>query len=335
VLPGGSVELLSQNGGVTTQAGSRIDATGINAPLDVITAANTYAVQDVGSAGGAVNISSSGTVQLGGTIQEQAGTGSRAPGGSLTIGLIASVQPGGTREIEIGNGSGALPASAADDGAFLTTSALEATGASSLTLSASYGSATFVPGAPGQPGALIQLDPGVVLSMSESLTLNSPALGMTSGVATLKAPAVTLTNTSGNVTSSAGTGGSGALTVQGSFIDLLGAQTFQGIGNAILSSTGDVRLDSLFYGAASGLQYFGDLSVGGNLTIAAARVYPSTLSQFTLSSSAPAGLISITQNGASPGAPLSAGGSVTIQADRIVSSGTRPSASCPCRPPTP
>ena len=322
VLPGGSVELLSQNGGVTTQAGSRIDATGINAPLDVITAANTYAVQDVGSAGGAVNISSSGTVQLGGTIQEQAGTGSRAPGGSLTIGLIASVQPGGTREIEIGNASGALPASAADDGAFLTTSALEATGASSLTLSASYGSATFVPGAPGQPGALIQLDPGVVLSMSESLTLNSPALGMTSGVATLKAPAVTLTNTSGNVTSSAGTGGSGALTVQGSFIDLLGAQTFQGIGNAILSSTGDVRLDSLFYGAASGLQYFGDLSVGGNLTIAAARVYPSTLSQFTLSSSAPAGLISITQNGASPGAPLSAGGSVTIQADRIVSSGT-------------
>jgi len=322
VLPGGSVQLQAENGSVTLQRGSRIDVTGTSATIDVINAANSYGLQDVGSAGGALTISSSDTIQLGGTIQEQPGSGTRAPGGSLTIGLIPSIQPGGTREIEIGNGSGPPPASAASDGAFLTTTALESTGASSLTVQAGYSSATFVPTTPGQPGALIQLDPGVALSMSESLTLDTPALGMNGGVATLKAPAVTLTNSSGNVPLSGGTGGTGALTVQGNFIALLGAQTFQGIGNATLTSTGDLRLDSLFYGTSSGEQYSGALSVGGNLTLDAARVYPSTLSQFTLSSTAAAGVISIGQNGSSPGTPLSAGGSVTIQADQIVNSGS-------------
>jgi filamentous hemagglutinin family protein len=321
VLPGGSVELLTQNGNVTTKAGSLIDTAGTNAPLDVINANNAYSLESVGTAGGAVVISSAGTIQLGGAIHEQPGTGTRAPGGSLTLGLVGTPLPSGTREIEIGSGSGAPPASVSSDGLFITAPTLEATGAASLTLQAAYGS-TFTPTNPNQPGALIQIDPGVSLSMAESLTLDAPALGMSGGAAVLKAPAVTLTNSSGSAISSGGTAGTGTLSVQAGFIDLLGAQTFEGIGKATLTSAGDLRLDSLFYSSSSGVQYFGGVSAGGNLTLDAARVYPSTLSQFTLTSAAPMGSITIEQNGASPGVPLSAAGSVTIHADQIVNAGT-------------
>jgi filamentous hemagglutinin len=316
VLPGGTVNLFADNGNLTTALGSTITVAGISAPLDVIGGVNAYSLQNVATAGGAVAIESGGTIQLGGAIDAAAGPGAtRAAGGSLTIGLAQTTGPSGTREIEVGNGVGTPPASAATDGVFLTAAALEATGAASLTLQASYGS-TFVSITPGQPGALIQIDPGVSLAMSESLTLDTPALGMNGGVASLKAPVITLTNST--LTSPGSTAGTGTLNVQASFIDLLGPLTFQGIGNATLTSSGDVRLDSL----VSGSQYSGELSVGGNLTLNAARVYPSTLSEFTLASSAPTGVISIGQNGTSPGTPLSAGGSVTIQADQIVNSGS-------------
>jgi filamentous hemagglutinin family protein len=321
VLPGGSVELLTQNGNVTTKAGSLIDVTGTNASLDVVNANNAYSLQNVGTAGGGVVISSAGTIDLGGAIREQPGTDTRAPGGSLTLGLVGTTLPSGTREIEIGSGPGAPPASASSDGLFITGPTLQATGAASLTLRAAYGS-TFTPTNPNQPGALIQIDPGVSLSMTESLTLDAPALGVSGGAAVLKAPAVTLTNSSGSAITSGGTAGTGTLSVQAGFIDLLGSQIFQGVGQATLTSSGDLRLDSLFYGSSSGTQYSGGLSAGGNLTLTAARVYPSTLSQFTLTSTGPTGRITIEQSGASPGVPLSAAGSVTLQADQIVNSGT-------------
>jgi filamentous hemagglutinin len=322
VLPGGSVELLAQNGNLTTDAGSKITVAGISAPIDLINAANGYSIQNVGTAGGAVDLVSAGTMELAGGINAAAGAGAtRAAGGALTIGLQGTTSPSGTREIEIGGGSGALPASAASDGAFLTAPALEATGAGSLTLQATY-TTTFVPTTLNEPGALIELDSGVSLSMSQSLTLDAPALGMSNGTATLRAPAVTLTNSTTSAVGGAGTGGTATLNVQASFIDLLGSQALQGIGTATLASSGDLRLDSLFYPAGSGVQYLGGLNVGGNLTLDAARVYPSTLSQFTLATSAPNGVIAIGQTSASPGAPLSAAGSVTVQADQILNSGS-------------
>jgi filamentous hemagglutinin len=327
VLGGGSITLQTGSGGngggkVTTDPGSQINVAGVSAPLDVINTSGAYALQTVSTAGGTVSIGSNDTIELAGSIDAAAGSGgaTRAAGGSLTISLnpgSSSVQ--GVRTLEIGASS--APTSIDTGTTFISASALEATGAASLTLRAGY-STTY------QSGAVIQIDPGVTLSMSESLTLDTPTVAMSGGAATLSAPSVTFAN-SGNIATGGGTGGSGTLNVNGDFIDLVGQQIFQGVGNATFNSSGDVRLDSLFYTESivtgqqfSGQKFVGALSVGGNLTIDAARVYPTTVSQFTLASTAPNGVITIGQTTASPGAPLSVGGSVTIAADQITSSGS-------------
>jgi filamentous hemagglutinin len=316
VLGGGGISLLAGNGDVNAESGSQINVAGISAPLDVINASGGYGLQTVSTAGGAVTISSSGVIQLGASIDAAAGSGgaSRAAGGSLTIALAPGpISDLGVRTIEIG-ASGA-PTSIDTGTTFLSASALEATGAANLTLRTAYL-------AQSQSGAEIQIDPGVSLSMSESLTLDTPAVTMIGGAATLKAPSVTFTNT-GNPAAGSATGGNGALNVSGDFIDLVGLQVMQGVGSATFKSTGDVRLDSLFYSQGSAGQLFlGGLSVGGNLTIDAARVYPTTVSQFTLESIAPQGVITIGQTAASPGIPLSVGGALTIKADQIVNSGS-------------
>ncbi len=328
VLGGGSVSLVAVDGNVTTDSGSQINVAGISAPLDVIDSSGAYSLQTVSTAGGSVSMSSSATIQLRGSIDAAAGTGgtSRAAGGSLSIALTSAGVPEASRTIEVstepastvpgsnGNGNGTT---------VLSASYLEGTGAARLTLSANYNPDL-------QPGAAIQIDPGVSLSMSQSITLDAPVIAMTGGAATLKAPAVTFTNTSSiDPGVSAGTGGTGTLNVFGNFIDLAGIQAFQGVGSANFNSSGDVRLDSLIYEEGGAQKYLGGLDVGGNLTINAARVYASTTSNYTLNSSGEQGVITIgqatTASGqaiASPGAPLSVGGEITINADQIVNAGS-------------
>jgi filamentous hemagglutinin len=324
VLAGGNVALSSAGGDVTTDSGSLIDVHGASAPLDVINSAGAYALQTVGTAGGDVSISSTGNIQLAGTINAAAGAGGNlaAAGGALTISLQGA-PPADTaaRTIEVAAGPG--PSGPGPTGTSLfSAAALEATGAGSLTLQASYNLSS-------QPGAFIQLDPGVSLTMSESLTLDAPAIVMSSGTATLKAPSVTLTNSSGSPAVGNATSGSAALDVQADFIDLAGSLVLQGVGAALLDSTGDVRLDALPSLGGTSNGYTGALSVGGNLTVDAARVYPSTLSQFTLQSSGPLGTITIGAppggtgtSGSAPAIPLSAGGGVTVSADAIVNAGS-------------
>src|SRR5258708_13870816 len=69
----------------------------------------------------------------------------------------------------------------------------------------------------------------------------------------------------------------------------------------------------------------GGLTVAGNLTLNAARIYPVTATSFSINAvDAPgvAGAVTIGQNGANPGTPLSAGSALSIAADTIVSTGT-------------
>jgi hypothetical protein len=340
VYGGGNVSILAGIGNVTAAAGSQIDVHGASAPLDIIGSNGAYSQETVGTTGGSVSIGSGRTIQLYGSINAAAGSGSTlaASGGSLTISLDpfgtdasagATNSTPGSRTIEVV--SSALPNAytAASNGiTYLSAPALEKTGAASITLQTTFDPNAYVPPAsnPNQPGALIQLDPGVTLSTDESLTLDSPAIVMTSGAATLKAPLVTLTNSS-QIQLTNSTGGAGTLKVQGDFIDLLGWTMLQGVGTAVLTSTGDVRLDSLLYTTvSSGPQTnSGGLSVGGDLTINAARVYPSTLAQFTLTSTGTTGTIAIggpaQSTATSSEIPLSAQGAVTIAADNIVNSG--------------
>lgn len=109
------------------------------------------------------------------------------------------------------------------------------------------------------------------------------------------------------------TSGTGVLTANASHIDA-GNLVLGGIGSALLAASGgDIR-------------GYGSVNVAGDLTVQAARIYPTTLGNFDLfaydnSLSGSAGSITVLSSGSS-GAPLSAGGSLRLMAAAIDQRGT-------------
>ncbi|MGK8779941.1 filamentous hemagglutinin family protein [Burkholderia cenocepacia] len=148
---------------------------------------------------------------------------------------------------------------------------------------------------------------------------------------TLDAPYVAIVGPTLNNPSPLGTIGAtsdATLNVNASFIDIANRIQLNNFGQANFTSRGDIRLSSTS-SAESALQP-GELYTPGNLTFKAADLYPSTGSTFILDAVGPVdpvtGLrvpttITFEANGAS-GTPLSAGGTLLVDATHIVQGGT-------------
>jgi hypothetical protein len=109
------------------------------------------------------------------------------------------------------------------------------------------------------------------------------------------------------------TSGTGSLTASASHIDA-GNLVLGGIGSASLAATG------------GDLRGYGSVNMAGDLTVQAARIYPTTLGNFDLfaynnSLSGAPGSITVLSSGAA-GAPLSAGGNLRLMAASIDQRGT-------------
>ncbi|MEW6342584.1 MAG: filamentous hemagglutinin family protein [Pseudomonadota bacterium] len=125
----------------------------------------------------------------------------------------------------------------------------------------------------------------------------------------------------------------GTLNVNASFIDLENQFQLNNFGQANFTSSGDIRMTStnasLATGSPDALEV-GELYTPGNLTFRAADVYPSTGSTFILdavgpvsgSNSTPAPTTITFLPDGSSGVPLSAGGTLLVDATNIVQSGT-------------
>jgi filamentous hemagglutinin family protein len=125
----------------------------------------------------------------------------------------------------------------------------------------------------------------------------------------------------------------GTLNVSAQWIDLQRAIALDNFANANFTSTGAIRLlpDNYGFGKASSLsslnvagRYAGALVAPGNLTLAAAEIYPVSNTDFMLMSTgtlASASTITIRQNGTAT-APLSAGGTIALSGQTIVQGGT-------------
>ncbi|KLU24892.1 filamentous hemagglutinin [Caballeronia mineralivorans PML1(12)] len=120
------------------------------------------------------------------------------------------------------------------------------------------------------------------------------------------------------------------LNVNASFIDLENQVQLNNFGQANFTSSGDIRLSSTNASTTSiGTLVPGELFTPGNMTFSAADLYPSTGSTFILDAVGPTGstngqpaptTITFQSNGAS-GVPLSAGGTLLIDATDIVQAG--------------
>jgi filamentous hemagglutinin family protein len=274
-LPGGTISITASNG-LTLSPGSLISVSGSSpVPQTVIGQGDVPSYIMNASQPGSISLSAGGTIK----VDPQAGL----EGQAALAGL-----PGGTLSLSA-TGSTPLSLGVSDlvrfvDGGFDALT-LSATGTLSLS----------------NPGGLGQV------AFGRSLTLSAQQIaGSGSDQISLSAPWVQMTSNA--LASVQPASGSAGLTLSGSFIDVTGNVVFSGFRSVTLSADSDVRLSDTLYGNA----WSGLLETAGDLTLQAARVYPTTLSSFTIRAG---GKVTVLPSGATVDGPIySAGGSLTIQA---------------------
>lgn len=321
VLGGGSIRLLASRGSIAVQAGARLSVAGTSAALDLPLGGSVLTRKVVASAAGTVELRAAESIAFSGQLDAHAGVGDTGTPASGTLSIALTRAPGRGFE-QIGPPVGdPFPSDprvvrildtpfAAGPGltnglALLSTDQIAASGVDALRL---------------ESDGRIEFDPGVSLALGRSLTIDSPAVSMPAGGSVmLTAPYVAFGNSVASHPDPITELGGGKLDVHGEQIELIGTTDLLRIGQATFSSSGDLRVR----GTTSGNDFVGALRTSGDLTLQAQRIYPSTATSFTLSATGGSdNTISILQAGISPGAPLSAAGSLSIVADNIVQGGT-------------
>ncbi|WCM18167.1 filamentous hemagglutinin family protein [Paraburkholderia bryophila] len=157
------------------------------------------------------------------------------------------------------------------------------------------------------PGTTVTIDAPYVALVGPKLTTNPRAF----------TPVATLSD--------------GTLNVNASFIDLENQFQLNNFGQANFTSSGDIRLSSTNASQTGSVGLMaGELYTPGNLTFKAADLYPSTASTFIVDAIGPTDpstgkpaptTVTFASNGTS-GVPLSAGGTLLVDASNIVQGGT-------------
>lgn len=192
----------------------------------------------------------------------------------------------------------------------------------------------------------------VTLALGRALLLDTPIIESTGGAAALRAPYVALGSTNSSFLATdtvlpANTGandatitkvfsstpGLGSLRVAADLIDLIGYTALRGFGaqttsadplaaSVLLDSRGDIRLRGIRTPSTSQLSD-GVLNAASSVTLRAAQLYPTTLTDFTLQlKGGPNATLTVLGNGQTATAPLSANGRITFAAPHIVQAGT-------------
>lgn len=355
VQSGGSITVTANRGYFEMLPGSVMDIAGAAGTIDTsayVGGKFTTVATPVASAGGVIAVTAAEGMMLGGTFSAAPGAGAaRTPaGGSLAIALngigrqdpgtpdgLNSAFPTGPRTIDIEQtptpivvspGSAVPPAASGE--ALVFADALNAAGFDTISLQAkslpitTAGAQSLVPGE-------ILFGQNATLHTGEEIELDAASVGVRPGAtATLLAPYVLMGNSDDGTGAPppAATDGTGTLNVgtrqsNAEYIDLFGNQSLQGVGQANFYSSGDIRLrgvvqdSSVCQVSAQSQCVTGALAAGGNIALTAAQVYPDTLSQFAISSSATDGVIDIEKSAGQPGSVWSAGGTLTLSAATI------------------
>ena len=330
VYAGGSVNLLADRGAVVADAGSSISIAGTDATQDVLQSSGSYAHQVSATAGGSITVHSGEAISLLGGIDAGAGamgTTGAAAAGSLEVDLTQSESWWGVETLAAKNSfnqtpltltllpsvaSTAIPSAADSNQAFLGATQLSQWGIDALRL---------------EVGGALQFSGDASLALGRQLIIDAPVIGAYAGAqVNLSAPYLEVgyeyENTTFANTASA-SGGTGSISFSGAEIDLVGTTAFQGASNVSFTSSGDLLLRGVTLPGTTTIA--GQLAVAGNLTLDAARIYPTTATSFIIDANdtpGVAGSVTLGQTSADPGTPLSAGGALTISADSIASSGS-------------
>ena len=328
VLAGGAITLNAKAGYVVAEAGSSIRMAGaVPVRLDILNQTGGLG-QWVGSDAGTLNIGAHEGVMLDGTLWAQAGGASNrggvfslALGNNLILDPINLGYPTGERIVSLApsvapQAGGLVPGSAIPAGlngqARLGAAALEAAGFDRIALK-SWDAIRLEDG--------LNLGAGRALPLQE-VTLDAPRIEMSGGAggnAALQAETVRLGNYDIERVSVANTpvAGSGTLKADARLLELAGNLTLSGMARAELSGAEEVRLAGVSSGDSP--RPAGTLASAGDLLFSGAVVAPTTYSQFTIQ--APGQTVTFGRHALPPSQPLSALGSLAVNAANIVQGG--------------
>jgi filamentous hemagglutinin family protein len=337
VHDGGSVTMDAAKGYIVTKAGSLIDVSGSAARLDLESAA-TRAGDLVGSAGGSVALSAREGLLLDGAMA--AAGGGDAPGGSLSVTLdngltewnavdnrnldpallaalavprrivVAEATDGASDGLALG---AAIDPFARNGRATLATETIAAAGFAEVALKSEN---------------RIDFEGPVALDVARAITLDSPNLGASPDAAVaLSAAVVQLANSEPLRQSDRyredAAGGTATLAVTADHAILEGTVTQQGFGLTTIDSRGDIETRGV---SPDGTTLAGAFVSGGDIALNADRIYPTTLSDFSVEiHNRDAGTISVGRHHTAPGDDgplLSAGGRLALVAPTIAQRGT-------------
>ncbi len=333
VLAGGPVSL-SSSGYLVTQAGSLINVNGTSTLVDVVAnGVNNELVDNpgnntslVGSDAGSVSLAAGEGILLDGNMQAAAGA-TGYYGGTLSVELSRSLRTG-----QVTGGVPAFPTlPTAIDVAQTVPQQVGVAFGTALNTSFFDGKATIATTQITQSGfdsVSLQSDnlinftgtTPVNFTLGRQLTLNAPVIQGLAGVAAvqLSAPSLTFESLSSRPVGSA-TNGSATFQANGVDIDVAGATVFSGFNSVSLNSSGDIRLLGV---NGQG----GALATVGTLNLQANRIYPESMTPFSISvADTPTSEGTINILGGSSAAAsdpvLSVGGQLTLSASIINQNG--------------
>mgnify|MGYP001551149249 FL=1 len=324
VLNGGNITLNAKFGYVVAEAGSTIRMAGA-APvrLDILNQAGGLG-QWVGSDAGSLSISAREGIMLDGTMDAQAG-GASNRGGAFDLVLGNNLTPDQSLGYPIGErilslaptaaaqASGLIPGNALPAGlngqAKLGAATLEAAGFDRIALK-SHDAIRLEDG--------LNLGAGRALPLQE-VTLDAPRIEMAGGNAMLTAETVRLGNYDAERVDVVNTpaAGRGTLKADARLLELAGNLTLSGMARAELNGAEEVRLAGV--SSSGSPRPAGTLASAADLFFGGAVIAPTTYSQFTIQ--APGQTVAFGRNAQPPAQPLSALGSLAVNAANIVQGG--------------
>ncbi|MGB6354280.1 MAG: filamentous hemagglutinin family protein [Steroidobacteraceae bacterium] len=355
VLSGGTISLQANKGYVVTDPGSVINVGGTAAVIDVQSSNGVTPTTVAGNAG-SIDIDAREGIVLQGSLQGQAATFNGAPvaragGGTLSVGLdlfdyaatlVAengnSLYSVNARTLTLAGPADYVPSNQLQSGvAQIGTASIETGGFDTIVL---------------KSADIIAIEGAVSLASKTNLTLDAPVLQGDPGASLhLNSAYVALGNYYNEAdyfdipTSGGGTQNPNAATVLAStctlqctatlsvsaqLIDIRGITGWSGFSSETLTSSGDIRLTSAenpvntppaletVPGDASQPSLRSALNTAGSLTLQAQQIYPTTNTDFTITSGSS---VTIAASPGTAATPLSAGGILTINAPTITQGG--------------
>jgi filamentous hemagglutinin len=344
VLAGGTISFDAWDGYLVLDTGSRFSARGasgtvLTRSIDAPDAAPTE--RSVPSDGGAVRFAATNGGALAPRVDVYAG-GAGAANGTLEIrvpdlqteiGPLGSL-PTGLQTTAVVADAAAIPAgvSAGTDLDLLRNGPTDTTSEEArerptlLTVAASV----LAPGAARdrlivEARGRISLEGGTALGAVRELRLDAPAIAVAPSAAgtevSVRAPYVALGNSRvRNELEGTPSGGSGTLSVDAPIaLDLVGGLALQGVSRTTLASNGDLRLIGLYRDTFDRVLPYAEglLTARGSVELIARRLFPTTFTRYAITVGGEDGTLRTVARGEDPGAPLSAGGSISMQAAEI------------------